>query len=169
MSEENTATPLAETEQQQPASMTMAAFLTAMPPSDKFTLVNDVLFLDRDTYQIVVPGILLHCTSEICKDGNRVYRYLKGHRYLGNESPTLTYLTYICSNCRQQTKMFSLALRRDEIDPPAALCAKFGEIPEFGSPTPNRLLRLFGSDSRIFLKGRQCENHGLGIGAFSYY
>lgn len=46
---------------------------------------------------------------------------------------------------------------------------KFLEIPQFGSPTRNRLLRLFGSDGNVFLKGRQCENHGLGIGAFSYY
>jgi hypothetical protein len=51
----------------------------------------------------------------------------------------------------------------------AGRCYKFGELPPFGSPTPNRLLKLFGKDSNIFLKGRQCENHGLGIGAFGYY
>lgn len=38
-----------------------------------------------------------------------------------------------------------------------------------GPPTPTRLLRLFGSDREIFLKGRRCENQGLGIGAFTYY
>lgn len=36
-------------------------------------------------------------------------------------------------------------------------------------PTPNRLTRLFGKDRELFLKGRQCENHALGIGAFVYY
>jgi hypothetical protein len=35
--------------------------------------------------------------------------------------------------------------------------------------TPARLIRLFGKDRETFLKGRQCENHGLGIGAFVYY
>jgi hypothetical protein len=34
---------------------------------------------------------------------------------------------------------------------------------------PSEVLRLFGSDSKTFLKGRQCENQGLGIGAFAYY
>jgi hypothetical protein len=28
---------------------------------------------------------------------------------------------------------------------------------------------LFGEDREIFLKGRRCENQGLGIGAFTYY
>jgi hypothetical protein len=31
------------------------------------------------------------------------------------------------------------------------------------------VLRLFGEDRAIFLKGRQCENQGLGVGAFAYY
>jgi hypothetical protein len=43
------------------------------------------------------------------------------------------------------------------------------EQPPYGPPTPARLIRLFGKDRDIFLKGRQCENHGLGIGAFVYY
>jgi hypothetical protein len=31
------------------------------------------------------------------------------------------------------------------------------------------LLRLFKDDAKAFLKGRQCENQGLGVGAFAYY
>jgi hypothetical protein len=49
------------------------------------------------------------------------------------------------------------------------VCYKFGELPAYGPPTPARLIRLFGRDRESFLKGRQCENHGLGIGAFVYY
>jgi hypothetical protein len=30
-------------------------------------------------------------------------------------------------------------------------------------------MKLVGSDREIFLKGRRCENQGLGIGAFIYY
>jgi hypothetical protein len=51
----------------------------------------------------------------------------------------------------------------------AGQCYKFGEYPTYGPPTPTRLLRLFGKDREIFLKGRRCENQGLGIGAFVYY
>jgi hypothetical protein len=31
------------------------------------------------------------------------------------------------------------------------------------------VLRLFGEDRDNFIKGRQCENQGLGVGAFAYY
>jgi hypothetical protein len=46
---------------------------------------------------------------------------------------------------------------------------KFGEHPAFGVPVSNKLLRLFGNDRENFIKGRQCENQGFGIGAFAYY
>jgi hypothetical protein len=46
---------------------------------------------------------------------------------------------------------------------------KYGEHPPFGVPVPNKMLRLFGKDRDNFIKGRQCENQGLGVGAFAYY
>ncbi|MFZ1219285.1 MAG: hypothetical protein WAO00_08325 [Chthoniobacterales bacterium] len=46
---------------------------------------------------------------------------------------------------------------------------KFGEAPPFGPPTSARLITLIGPDRDAFLKGRRCENQGLGIGAFVYY
>ncbi len=46
---------------------------------------------------------------------------------------------------------------------------KFGENPVFGPPIPARLLKLIGPDRDTFLKGRRCENQGLGVGAFVYY
>jgi hypothetical protein len=63
---------------------------------------------------------------------------------------------------------FSLLIIRDEGGGTGA-AYKFGEKPAFGVPVPKKLLRLFGSDSQYFLKGRQCENQGLGVGAFAYY
>jgi hypothetical protein len=39
----------------------------------------------------------------------------------------------------------------------------------YGPPTPSRLISLIGPDRELFLKGRRCENQGLGIGAFGYY
>src|SRR5271163_2925877 len=101
--------------------------------------------------------------------GVRTFRFKEGGRFVSQKDPTTCYLHYLCWNCMQSVKVFSLILQHTNVEYPAANCAKFGEIPQFGSPTPNRLLRLFGSDSKVFLKGRQCENHGLGIGAFSYY
>jgi len=42
-------------------------------------------------------------------------------------------------------------------------------MPEYGPPTPARLIKLIGPDRELFLKGRRCENQGLGVGAFVYY
>jgi hypothetical protein len=46
---------------------------------------------------------------------------------------------------------------------------KIGEFPSFGPPTPARLTSLIGPDRELFIKGRRCENQGLGIGAYAYY
>jgi hypothetical protein len=83
------------------------------------------------------------------------------------KAPLLTYITYLCSNCRETQKTYSLhAIHREN---GSGQCYKFGEHPTYGPPTPARLIRLFGKDRETFLKGRQCENHGVGIGAFVYY
>jgi hypothetical protein len=65
--------------------------------------------------------------------------------------------------------MFALALRLDSPGEKSGRAIKFGEIPAFGPPVPSRLIKLVGRDREEFLKGRRCENQGLGIGAFSYY
>ncbi|CAN7457042.1 hypothetical protein [Rhizobium sp. LjRoot254] len=67
-----------------------------------------------------------------------------------------------------QLKQYSLHARLGEKAPQGSVY-KYGELPAFGVPVPNKLLRLFGDDRDVFLKGRQCENQGLGIGAFAYY
>ena len=66
-------------------------------------------------------------------------------------------------------KTFSLAAVRDGFSETSGNCYKFGENPEYGPPTAARLIKLIGPDRDIFLKGRRCENQGLGIGAFVYY
>ncbi len=62
-----------------------------------------------------------------------------------------------------------MAAKIDRIGQPHGICYKFGEYPPYGSPVPSRLIKLIGPDRDIFLKGRRCENQGLGIGAFAYY
>ena len=61
-----------------------------------------------------------------------------------------------------------MACRKNE-DDEGGIAYKLGELPPFGPPTPSRLIKLIGPDREIFLKGRRCENQGLGIGAFVYY
>jgi hypothetical protein len=58
---------------------------------------------------------------------------------------------------------------REQDQPFGFSCFKFGELPPYGPPTPSRLISLLGPGRDFFLKGRRCENQGLGIGAFVYY
>jgi hypothetical protein len=151
--------------------ITFAEFLESTPPS-QLTKTTDLWKNERTPSgavrdQLLVPQLQLHCTSQTC-NGPRFFRYMDGDRIFSFNSPELqTYITYLCSNCRQIRKMYSLLVVQK--DGGSGECYKFGELPAYGPPTPARLIRLFGEDREIFLKGRQCENHGLGIGAFVYY
>jgi hypothetical protein len=156
-----------------PPPVTFAKFLESAPPGQIRT-VEDVrqrkYYSNGNIYYVIAtPELFLHCNSDVC-NGPRYFRFS------GSEIPVESgrsvkqvFLSFVCSNCQSAVKTFALriAFPKDDSDP--GRCLKFGEDPDFGPPTPNRLLRLFGKDSKIFLKGRQCENHDLGIGAFGYY
>lgn len=78
------------------------------------------------------------------------------------------HLTYVCGDCQKETKRYSLWVLMGQTEGEGA-AYKYGELPPFGVPVPAKVLRLFGKDAAFFLKGRQCENQGLGVGAFAYY
>jgi hypothetical protein len=46
---------------------------------------------------------------------------------------------------------------------------KLAEVPDFGPPTPAKVFKLIGAERDYYLKGRRCENLGLGIAAFAYH
>jgi hypothetical protein len=113
------------------------------------------------------PNLRLHC--EQC-DGERTFRCRHSNASLRDGSPTATFITYTCGDCLKQAKSFSLWLYIGNSEGQGRGTAyKYGEHPPFGVPVPNKVLRLFGEDRANFLKGRQCENQGLGVGAFAYY
>lgn len=117
-------------------------------------------------YSTTTPDLQLHCTNEKC-NGIRFFRTDGSYRLLPNDWKS-GFITYECSNCEEETKRYSLAISIQKKGG-VAYCYKYGEMPPFGLPTPARLLKLIDPDRDIFLKGRQSENHGLGIGAFGYY
>ncbi len=148
---------------------TFAEFLEGFPPSQTVETAEAWDNESRGTSKypaIQKFQLQLHCTTNSC-NGLRFFRYLNGDRFFDSDGTLETYITYRCSNCQITKKKYSLLLLRK--DNGSATAYKFGEHPPFGPPTPARLIRLFGKDRDIFLKGRQCENHGLGIGAFVYY
>lgn len=118
-------------------------------------------------YHFAAPDVQLHCPNEAC-NGIRFFRYIDNRASLSSEEWKFLYATYRCSNCQDTKKIFSLALRREK-DTTDGHCYKFGELPGYGPPVPARLMSMVGPDRELFLKGRRCENQGLGIGAFVYY
>lgn len=163
-----------ETDQpSEPKAITFAEFLESIGSSQAVRVVQ-LWERNKNGYggtlqdELQKPELLLHCPSDTC-NGNRIFRYERGTTvFSSDEKQNLsTFLTYLCSNCRRTRKLYSLHITR-EVDW-GGIAYKYGELPTFGPQTPTRLLRLFGKDRDTFLKGRQCEIHGLGIGAFVYY
>ena len=153
-------------------AITFAEFLESTPPSSS-TEISDLV--KASYYQgglmsgvyLTRPEIQLHCSDDNC-NGTRFFRCTTKGSTSVSEEFSFEYISYVCSNCRKSEKTFSLAVKRDGIKGPGS-CYKFGELPLYGPPTPSKLIKLIGPDRDIFLKGRRCENQGLGIGAFVYY
>jgi len=150
---------------------TVAEFLEWTPPN-RLTHISD---LSEHKYVgsywrdiAVTPEIQLHCPSDSC-NGVRFFRCIAGKGKALKEDYEFFYVTYQCSNCQVHEKTYSLAAKIDIKEKATGELYKFGELPTYGPPTPPRLVKLIGPDRENFLKGRRCENQGLGIGAFIYY
>jgi len=143
-------------------------FFETVPPGQS-KLVVDLIRIVEGHVAMNNPDLLLHCeTPEIC-DGLRQYRCVEKH-LVGRGKTEKLFVTYICKNCSRSKKIFSLLFVVPETSGDMqGEIYKFGEIPNFGPPTPARLTRLLGVDKDLFLKGRRAENQGMGIAAFAYY
>lgn len=156
-------------------TISFAEFLEDTPPTQQVK-VSDVFkkgFSGIGPRQVLnlelrQPDLLLHCTGESC-NGERYFRYDGIDLHLKKNESKFCFVTYTCSNCRKVRKTFALHILVRDAESGEGLCYKFGEVPTFGPQTPARLIRLFGKDRELFLRGRRCENQGLGIGAFVYY
>lgn len=151
---------------------TISEFLESTPPN-QLMYISDLSVYMGDTSgqwcnRMSTPEIQLHCDSDSC-NGIRFFRCVLGQRPRLDSSFDYFYITYRCSNCQKKSKIFSLAAKIETDRKPAGQCIKFGEFPSYGPPVPPMLIKLIGPDREDFLKGRRCENQGLGIGAFVYY
>lgn len=156
---------------EEPKFETVSDFLESTPPN-RVSHISDLSehkFVNGYWRNILnTPDIQLHCPSDSC-NGVRFFRCISEKAEVLKTEYRFIYLTYKCSNCQTDQKTYSIAARIDENEKPTGELYKFGELPTFGPPTPARLVKLVGPDRESFLKGRRCENQGLGIGAFIYY
>lgn len=142
-------------------------FLVSTPPNTWRALIDFAQPSVRYAYKVLDQTYLeMFCDHDACK----------GQRYFAAETETTVeggkakyhFLRYTCRNCGSYSKVFSIWIKPSK-DLASARVMKFGESPEFGPPTPARVISLVGPDRDLYLKGRRAENHGLGIGAFGYY
>jgi len=145
-------------------------FLESVPPGE----VRTVTDLGAAAYYpnsgkngryMTKPALYLHCDSEQC-DGFRIYS-TSASIQLPYNAGTLQFVNFACNNCLKNAKTFALWFYLNTGT--AGMVHKYGEVPNFGPPTPARLITLIGPGRDMFLKGRRSENQGLGIGAFAYY
>jgi hypothetical protein len=140
-------------------------FLERTPPGSK-VYVSDFEITDRQTHtRVRTPEIELHCST--C-GGQRFFAPNDTGAYIGERKPVDSFLDYICRNCRRCVKTFAIGANYEQ-EGKQWVVFKYGEEPSFGPPTPARAITLIGPDRDQFLKGRRCENQGLGVGAFVYY
>ena len=121
--------------------------------------------------KINTPELELHCSHDLC-NGVRFFRCISvsgKETDLDKDTVNHLYITYQCSNCARNIKVYSLAAKIDTFIEPQGTCYKFGELPPYGPPVSPKLIRLIQPEKDIFMQGRRCENQGLGIGAFTYY
>jgi hypothetical protein len=147
----------------------LVEFLESTPPNswvqiEKITTAHPQR-LSAGSLTLDNPEIQLHCTNERC-NGVRFFHAKPNTAYLEFDKSEKVFVEYICRNCQMTKKIFALlvVLRKEN-----NYIVKLGEYPEFGPPTPSRVIKLLGPDREIYLKGRRAENQGLGIGAFGYY
>jgi hypothetical protein len=161
----------------QAADISLSHFLESVSPGQFRLVTASVIPRKRpdgrtiSAYRVRLPEIQLHCPSDAC---NREMFFRTEKEYLDFQvhGRELEYVEYLCANCQKYLKTFSLRLdvEMDAQENYLGLtCYKFGELPPYGPPTPSRLISLLGPGRDFFLKGRRCENQGLGVGAFVYY
>lgn len=144
-------------------------------PPGKETIVNYVLqeIDGSGTHYLELnkDDIYIECPSKEC-DGLRYFERLNVQGAGGMpKAGTLhyAYLWYVCRNCRKNLKVIAIKFTSPQLGSLYCNVLKLAEDPPFGPRVPARVITLIGPDRDLFLKGRRCENQGLGIGAFAYY
>ena len=140
-------------------------FLENVPPG-KRVLINDFTVLRANGTRLATPQLHMHCYNESC-DGIRFFEATE-EPWVSPENNNDKYVTYLCRNCQESWKTFSLSAHYVLREGKWAV-EKYGEVPPFGPPTPARAMTLIGGERELFILGKRCENQGMGIGAFVYY
>ena len=123
----------------------LSEFLEAHPPNQIVRIKKLGKKEYRSDYgeykdEFLAPQIQLHCSNESC-NGSRFFRFVGSTKpVIAHDDYTFTYVTYRCYNCLKEEKTFSIAAKMDHEFSVSGQCYKFGELPNFGPPTPSKLM-----------------------------
>ncbi len=143
-------------------------FLEEIPPG-KFVTISPFGYYQapHGHLKFELPQVYLQCTSDFCS----------GFRFFNSREPEINiqpdkyehhFISFHCNNCHQNPKIFAVAIKLIS-DSKEAIAFKYGEYPAFGQPTSAKFLEQLGPDQELFLLGKNCENQGMGLGAYAYY
>ena len=141
----------------------MKDFFETIPPYQEIE-IDDMCIETQSHITSNRPEINIFC--EIC-DGNRYFVTRFPHSY--DTTSVVKVYEYYCKNCNKFKKNYSVVGQIFEKGHIKGKLMKIGEFPIFGKPIPAKVISLIGPDKDNFLKGRRCENQGLGIGSYAYY
>lgn len=118
-------------------------------------------------YSIKPIDLDLYCPTPAKCEGIRSFEKVSSRDDIGDGTfYQSVHLRFRCRNCRSTVKLYSLLAKRMDEN---CWMIKLAELPDFGPPTPAKVIKIIGPERDYYLKGRRCENQGLGIGAFGYY
>lgn len=145
-------------------------------PNGAYTDVEDVIINTSQRYSsdekviIASPELELFCNecNGVRNFVRELYPYTIGDPEIELDYPYAYLLDYLCSNCKTELKYFALQISQIG-NSTSANVYKFGELPSRINNLPTALIKLFGSDKDLLIKGKNCETQGLGIGAMVYY
>jgi len=140
-------------------------FLEHVAPNQKAAIEDLAVKAQYD--DINKPEIEAFCDSEKCGD-IRFFDCDGSFSSLSNGELSIVGLRYCCRHCLETYKWFALLTVKTK-ESCSGYAIKLGELPQFGQPVPPRLLSLIEPDKHLFLKGKDSEDKGFGIGAFTYY
>lgn len=161
---------------------TFSDILQNSPPGEYYN-ISDVVYLadkgfmtENHVLAVRTPDLQLFCDNKKC-NGVRLFEHNQFpmmHNFCSieggdNTCYEHTYIEYLCQNCKETIKSFSILFLDIHEDNKTADFVKIGEFPFFGPHIPSKLISLIGPDRELFLKGLRCESQKLGIASFSYY
>jgi len=149
-------------------------FEQKIPDSETGKAIAKSMGLDTQidyAYSLLLPKLNLFCDSVDC---GGIRQFSSGDTFQTGKGKLLElfhqlFLRYFCKNCGKTQKIYVVLLRPTSQNHVGEV-TKVGEHPPFGPHIPKRLEKLFDKENlELFRQGRRAENHGLGIGALTYY